>query len=66
MTEEARRDAVKLFATSKSKKGGTGFGLPLAVKVVEAEHDGRLVLEAREGGGTVVTITLPRRRTEVS
>lgn len=60
MTDEARRDAVKLFTSSK--KGGTGFGLPLAVTIVEAEHDGRLLLEARDGGGTIVKVILPRYR----
>ena len=47
MSEEAQRDALTLFATSKPN--GTGFGLPLAVKIVESEHGGRLTLESNEG-----------------
>jgi len=62
MTEEGRRDAIKLF--SSGKKAGTGFGLPLAVKIIESEHDGRLLLEGRAGRGTVVKMVLPRKRKE--
>jgi len=57
MSEEAQRDALTLFATSKPN--GTGFGLPLAVKIVESEHGGRLTLESAKGRGTLVRITLP-------
>lgn len=56
MSPEAQRDAVTLFATSKPN--GTGFGLPLAIKIVEAEHRGRLELESVEGRGTTVRITM--------
>lgn len=61
MSEEGRRDALRLF--SSGKKDGTGFGLPLAVKIVETEHDGRLLIEGRDGGGTVVKMVLPRHHT---
>ena len=57
MSEEAQRDALTLFATSKPK--GTGFGLPLAVKIVESEHGGRLTLESKKGRGTLVRISVP-------
>jgi nitrogen fixation/metabolism regulation signal transduction histidine kinase len=57
MSEEAQRDALTLFATSKPN--GTGFGLPLAVKIVESEHGGRLTLESAKGRGTLVRITVP-------
>jgi nitrogen fixation/metabolism regulation signal transduction histidine kinase len=60
MSEEAQRDALTLFATSKPN--GTGFGLPLAVKVVESEHGGCLSLESTKGRGTLVRITLPANR----
>jgi nitrogen fixation/metabolism regulation signal transduction histidine kinase len=57
MSEEAQRDALTLFATSKPN--GTGFGLPLAVKIVESEHGGRLTLESEKGRGTLVRIRIP-------
>ncbi|MBT9446561.1 MAG: PAS domain-containing sensor histidine kinase [Hyphomonadaceae bacterium] len=39
---------------------GTGLGLALTKSLAEM-HGGRLEIESREGQGTVVTITLPRR-----
>ncbi|HEX2687253.1 MAG TPA: HAMP domain-containing sensor histidine kinase [Kofleriaceae bacterium] len=60
MNEEVLADAPVLFATSKPH--GTGFGLPLAIKIVESEHDGRLTLASTKGHGTVVKVMLPVRR----
>jgi signal transduction histidine kinase len=60
MSDEVLADATVLFSTSKPH--GTGFGLPLAVKIVEAEHDGRLSLESRKGHGTTARVILPLRR----
>ncbi len=58
MSAEVQRDALTLFATSKPN--GTGFGLPLAVKIIESEHRGRLSIESIKGRGTVVRITIPK------
>ncbi|HSK03135.1 MAG TPA: ATP-binding protein [Kofleriaceae bacterium] len=60
MSEEVLADATVLFSTSKPD--GTGFGLPLAVKIVESEHDGRLSLESRKGHGTTVRVVVPIHR----
>jgi nitrogen fixation/metabolism regulation signal transduction histidine kinase len=60
MGEEALADATVLFATSKPN--GTGFGLPLAIKIVESEHGGRLSIESLKGRGTVVRIVIPQQR----
>jgi len=57
MSAEDQRDALTLFATSKPN--GTGFGLPLAVKIVESEHGGRLNIDSLKGRGTIVRITIP-------
>ena len=60
MSEEVLRDAPVLFATSKPS--GTGFGLPLAIKIIESEHGGRLSLESIKGQGTIVRIVIPQQR----
>ena len=56
MSAEALADSVTLFATSK--QSGTGFGLPLAIKIVESEHGGRVELQSEQGRGTIVRITM--------
>jgi signal transduction histidine kinase len=45
-----------LFFTTR--EGGTGLGLPIARRIVEA-HGGKLVLESSVGVGTIATIDLP-------
>ena len=60
MSEEAVVDATVLFATSKPD--GTGFGLPLAIKIVESEHGGRLTLDSSKGRGTIVRMVIPTQR----
>jgi nitrogen fixation/metabolism regulation signal transduction histidine kinase len=60
MSAEAQRDALTLFATSKPN--GTGFGLPLAAKIVESEHGGRLTIDSMKGRGTIVRIAIPTHR----
>lgn len=60
MSAEAQRDALTLFATSKPN--GTGFGLPLAAKIVESEHGGRLTVDSVRGRGTIVRMTIPQHR----
>lgn len=47
------------FYTTKAH--GTGLGLPLCQKIVEA-HGGRISVESRPGSGTVFTVILPARR----
>jgi signal transduction histidine kinase len=44
-----------------TREGGTGLGLPIARRIVEA-HGGRLEIESRQGGGTRARICLPAPR----
>ena len=56
MGEEVMKRALVPFYSSKPS--GAGLGLALCNEIVEA-HGGRLRLESREGGGTIVTCWLP-------
>ncbi|MBL6932218.1 MAG: HAMP domain-containing histidine kinase, partial [Rhodospirillales bacterium] len=40
---------------------GTGLGLPLTIKLVEA-HGGTFSIESKKNAGTKVTIKLPKDR----
>jgi signal transduction histidine kinase len=57
MSLEALKDCRTLFSTSKPS--GCGFGLPLAIKIVESEHRGRVDIESIEGRGSAVRVILP-------
>lgn len=60
MSEEGLGDATLLFATNKET--GTGFGLPLAIRIIEEEHGGRLTIESSKGHGTIVRVVIPSQR----
>jgi|GEM_PF-5819092 len=46
------------FFTTGKKKGSTGFGLPIAKKIIEAHH-GHLEIKSASAMGTIVKIYLP-------
>lgn len=58
MSADEVKDAFMPFKTSKKNQGGTGFGLPIAKKLVEA-HGGTITMRSAEDEGTTVIITLP-------
>jgi signal transduction histidine kinase len=59
MPEEVRAKAFDAFFTTKHR--GTGLGLPIARRVVEA-HGGKMVIDMPPTGGTTVSVELPMTR----
>jgi signal transduction histidine kinase len=49
---------VQFIPGGTSKRGGSGYGLPICRRYVQA-HDGRMQIESEENAGTTVTINLP-------
>jgi PAS domain S-box-containing protein len=57
MPTEVREKAFNAFFTTKHR--GTGLGLPIARRVIEA-HGGEIDIATPDGGGTVVSVRLPK------
>jgi len=56
------RDVLRFVPGSTSKKAtGTGFGLPIARRMIQ-RHGGSFAIQSNEGIGTQVTITIPNKR----
>jgi len=56
MSEDELAHAFEPFFSHR--RGGTGLGLPIAMRIVE-EHKGAIAVSNAEGGGAVVTVSLP-------
>jgi two-component system sensor kinase FixL len=59
MLDETREKAFDAFFTTKHR--GTGLGLPIAKRVVEA-HGGTIHIDVPPGGGTIISVELPLPR----
>ncbi len=61
MTEEQVSQIFTPFYSTKSR--GTGLGMPLVKKIIEA-HKGDIQVESKSGKGTKVTVILPFEQSE--
>jgi signal transduction histidine kinase len=59
LTDEQRRHIFEPFYTTKTS--GTGLGMAIAKRIVEA-HGGKIAVADERGPGTTIEILLPRRR----
>jgi two-component system, LuxR family, sensor kinase FixL len=59
MPDDVREKAFDAFFTTKHR--GTGLGLPIAKRVVEA-HAGAIHIDVAPAGGTTISVELPLRR----
>jgi len=62
MTPEAIEYARLRFRSTRRVQGGTGLGLPIAVRIIADDHRGELEIDSTPGQGTKITITLPVRQ----
>lgn len=58
MTPGDLQKLVQFIPGGTSKRGGSGYGLPICRRYVQA-HDGRMQIVSGENEGTTVTINLP-------
>jgi signal transduction histidine kinase len=50
------------FRSTRRAQGGTGLGLPIAVRIIANDHRGELEIDSTLGIGTKITIMLPMRQ----
>jgi signal transduction histidine kinase len=62
MTPEAVEHARLRFRSTRRAQGGTGLGLPIAVRIIANDHRGELEIDSTLGIGTKITIMLPMRQ----
>ena len=62
MTPEAVEHARLRFRSTRRAQGGTGLGLPIAVRIIADDHRGELEIDSTLGIGTKITIMLPMRQ----
>jgi signal transduction histidine kinase len=61
IAEDVRDHIFEPFFTTKGEEGGTGLGLA-TVAVIAEQHGGSVSVEPAPGGGTTISVHVPRRR----
>ena len=59
MPDSVKKKMFDPFFTTKEQGKGTGLGLAIVAQVVE-DHQGKIHVDSKPGGGTTVTVRLPR------
>ncbi len=62
--QEHRNRIFEPFFTTKPPGQGTGLGLSISYDIVVRKHHGQFLLECPEGGGTIFTLSLPKKPRE--
>ena len=63
-SEDLERVFDKFYRVQRPESvSGTGLGLAICKGIVEA-HGGAIRADNRPGGGTIVTVTLPKEKTQ--
>lgn len=62
MTPEAVEHARLRFRSTRRAQGGTGLGLPIAIRIIVDDHRGEMEIDSTPGIGTKITIMLPMRQ----
>lgn len=62
MTPEAVEHARLRFRSTRRAQGGTGLGLPIAVRIIADDHRGEMEIDSTPGIGTKITVMLPLRQ----
>ena len=65
MDEETEQKMFDPFFTSKDIGEGTGLGMSIAYKIIQA-HNGKIDVKTTVGEGTVISISLPIDESEMS
>ena len=63
MDKETQQKIFEPFFTSKNIGEGTGLGMSIAYKIIEA-HNGKIEVESSVGEGTTISVSLPIKDTE--
>lgn len=59
MSDAVKAHVFENFFTTKPAGSGTGLGMGITRKIIEENHNGKLLLESAEGVGTTISFVFP-------